>query len=517
MTANDARAFPTYSRGYLRSLMLSIFRYLLRGRIDPETQQPFDEATIQAATSERTKFWNEADALDLLSMAKQARATWLVDQANPATASDEWLQNYHAVLWGKPRLGASSGGGTIVALATPGTSFFGSTTRPDPTAHKIQIGAVEYQVLYSAGPVDATGQIELVVQALSTGSETNAAAGSAATWVSAPAGADPEGITIPADFEGGSPQETAAEHGKRILDAARHREGAGNQAQLRAWTREATSAVEDAFVYSLALGANSTLLVPVAKRPAGSRDPHARIPSTTVLTDVTVEMVPPGSVRVPGTPVIVVAPPVAVDSDVALKLTMARRSASGWTDLTPWPNASAPVDISLVLSPTSFKFADAGFATPTGIPSLMVWDEANMRFEKLSVASAVLATGSWTITLSSAPTVTLVGGMRISPDSGRRDQIADAAMAYFDSLGPGEVVDVGTSILAADAARFPRTDEQWLTRVSTALLSLIRDVMGSTLIDEELVSALPDAPVPPADPVTGPELLCCGKLGVYPL
>lgn len=519
MVAPAERAFPFFPRGEIRTQILESWRYHLRNSIDPTTGAAFTEADIQAATAVGSGYWDEADAIDLVLLAQQQRGLWLADQSHPRTASDEWLRTRWGKLWSKTKLPATAGGGPCTAAAAAGTIFIGSTTLPSPAAHKFRIGAVTYQVLYTTSPTPSSGVQDLVVRALETGVETNAPAGSIATWVTPPAGVVPNGITITEDFQGGFAAETAAEFALRIESAIRHREGAGNQPDFRGWARDATNGVEDAWIYCAALEAGS-VVVAITQKRGSNTGPSGRTASSLVVSDVTAYLVPPGSPVVPAGPFVLVVATVDEPSDVAVALQMPSGSTLGWVDVNPWPqNTTQLARISTVTDQTHIQITtgDAS-ALPSSTPSLMVWNVGTSRFEILAVSSVTLSAGTvYDVVLSSSPVTTLAVGLAISPGASRHATIAGAAEDFFDSLGPGEVVDLSTSTLAADAYRWPSPDEEWPQRVGTGLLTYIRDALGGASTDQDLIAVSVPIPTVPTDPSAGPNRLTLGDFGVYPL
>ncbi len=516
-TAPEDRPFPIFPRGKVREEALETFRVYLRQAYDADGL-PFEESDIQAATRELSRYWSEADALDLYGLSVQQRALFLADQAHPLTASDQWLTNYHGQLWPVgPPLGASAGGGPIEWEATVGTVFVGSTTIPDPAAHTVKIGAFTYQVLYTE-ITPASGVAELVVKCLDTGFDTNAPAGSKAVGSYQPAGAKTEGVTLPDDFSGGAPTESAQQYARRILDEIRYRGAAGNNAQIRAWTRKSSNAIEDAFVYACALNAGTVVLCVVQRRGNGV-GPLARQAGAGLLADATAYMVPPGSPVMPAHPFVVPLTFVAEPVDTMARLTMPKGSPAGWTDPAPWPNSTATVaEVTTVTSQTDIQITATGVNAPTGTPRVMIWDEASSSFELLAVTTVTdLGAGVYRLQLSAAPSFTVVIGDVVSPDAGVRVAIARGAELYHDSLGPGEVVDLETSFLAHRAFRFPPPDEAWPAQAGSSLGDYLRNALGGSSSNALVVSQSVTEPTVPASPADGPSLLTLGKFGVYPL
>jgi uncharacterized phage protein gp47/JayE len=516
------RHFKTFARGEVRDRILASFRVHLRQLINPDTGSAFTETEIATSTAEHSRFWIEADALDLTLLAAQNRGLFFADQVRIDRAATSFLESYHGALWGETRLPASGGSGSVNAPAVPGTIFVGSTIIPDPAANfATDPAGLRYQVLFTT-TTPGSGTAALTLKGVDTGIATNIPLGTLLTWSNGPAGA-PAPATVGTQFTGGSPQESDADYAKRILDRIRHKPAAGNSAHFRAWARESTTAVEDAFIYACALHAGTVIVCPTQKRST-VLGPNARIPSIGTLTEVTTYLTPPGSPVVPTPPLVLVVPPVALPSNVVLSLALPLGQASGWAALQPWPDAvgGLPTTITSVTDQTHFRMTlGAGApALPVGItaPPLMVWNAATSRFVQLAVSSVTLFAGlTYDVVLSTAPAVTLTVGQYLSPDSARRDLIAQTIESYFDSLGPGEVLNLAIDTRGHRAFRFPLPNEEFPQRAGAGLLSQLQDGLGAALADSSLDSISVSLPTVPTDPVLGPRLITIGNIAIYPL
>ena len=525
MARPDERRFVTFQRGHVRDqIILSRFRIVLRERTNPDTGQLFTEDEITIITQPDSRFYIEADAIDLFGQAIQQRAIWFADQVRPDRAADSFLTGYHGDLWlPEGKLPATGGSGLTRATGSPGTIWVGSTTIGDPSAALARDPAgARYQVLVT-GVAPASGEVDLQLQGLDTGAATNPDNGTVLTWVNPPLGSDPEANTLE-DFSGGFDDETAAEYALRIIDRIRHKPGASNGPQMRAWAMASSTAVESAFVYSTALHAGSTLVSIVQKRGLAV-GPLGRFPSFGTLSTATAYLVPPSSPAVPHGHHVLVTGPNSEPSDMTLRLAMRRASAGGWTDARPWPNWSAAytdgVKITAVTSQTDIEIdtdiALAG-APLSGVnaPKLMVWNDAISDFEVLDVDTVSLVAGdTWNVTLNTAPTKTLAVGDLISPDNGLRVTIAQVFVDYFDELGPGQVID-DADIRFTRAARFPRTDERYPTRAGQGVIARLDDVLGGALADASLEDISQTDPTLPTDITQGPNMLTLGKAAIYP-
>lgn len=519
------REFAVLERGEVRDdVILANWRAGLRDQVDPETGLPFSEEQIRRATAPRTRWHIEAQAIDDYAQAEQRRALFLSDQVRIERASTNWLANFHARLWGRQKLPATGGSGTVTVAATAGTIIAGSTTPGDPGAYVARDAAGNRYQVFQTVVTPSSGTATVTLAALSTGAATNPEAGATLTWISRDPSMQPT-CEVAADFSGGTDLETDADQASRIASGIRYKEGAGNDAQMRAWARAASNAVEDAFVYPCAFNAGS-VLVAITQKRGTSTGPEGRIPSTGTLASVIAYMTPPGSPVVPTPPFVLVTPAVAEATDLVLRLTLPRGSASGYDDATPFPayHATTPA-ISAVASQTDFTLAAAGDATLPGqsalatlsgadAPQLMVWDEDSSAFVELNVASVEdLGSSSYRVQLASAPSVTLATGQVVSPDLSRRAVIAQAVAAYFDERGPGDLFDITADPRGARTVRFP--SDTFPARAGSEVAVRVIAALGGVGSDATLASISKTAPSYPSDLSTGPRLLTLGKLAVY--
>jgi len=150
-----------------------------------------------------------------------------------------------------------------------------------------------------------------------------------------------------------------------------------------------------------------------------------------------------------------------------------------------------------------------------------VWDESTSTFEDLHVDEveelSPSESGRYLVSLSQAPTRALTLGDWVSPDMQRRDALAAAVRLYFDSLGPGEVVDLSTDERSSRAYRNPMPNEEAPQRAGYGAITTIAEALGSPISDAELVSFSVSAPPVPADPIDGPNLIVPGNFSVYVL
>ena len=524
MPTPTEREFAVFRRGEIREDILRFLRNGLRNLPDPQTGTLFTEDVIRKATTAGSRFYVEADAIDLACQGVQKRDEFLAQQLRVDRAGTSFLQNFHAPQWGETYLPATGGTGNVLATGLPGTTWIGSTTVPDPFAtFGTDEGGKRYQVLVS-GVANAQGQATLTIIGIDGGLETNLAPGSELRWSNPPAGSDQACLTS-TQFTGGGPAETDAEFSARLAARIRHKPGAGNDAQIRALARAASNAVEDAFVYPCAMNAGSVLVAVTQKRGVAT-GPNARVASAGVLLQVTAAIVPPGSPDIPAQAFVVVVPDTPLPTNAAVQLALRKGSAAGWTDLQPFPpiNGTAAIAVTLVSTSTDFRITTGSAGQlPSGVTSapgvgLMVWDVTSSRFEILQVSLVTdLGGGVYRVQLAAAPSHTIALGDWISPASLQKDALAAATEAYFDSLGPGEVINLSTDVLAPRAFRRPVPSEEYPSRAGQSLISFIAEALGAVQSDATLASITVQTPTLPTDPIDGPRRVTLGKFAAYEL
>lgn len=520
MTAPLEREFAVFERGEMREEILRNFRLALRQFNDPATGQPFTEDQIRRVTMFGSRFYAEAEGVDLVGLAHQKRDEFLATQLRIDRAASPFLIDYHGALWGQELLAAAGGSGPVLAKANVGVVWNGSTTVPDPLAVTGRDPAGNRYQVFIGGATPGSGQIPLTLVGITKGRGTNPPTGTVITWENPPIGAQPT-ATVTSDFTGGLDRETDQDYAKRLMSRIRHKPGSGNWSDFRTTARAVSVAVDDAFVYPCAWHAGSVAVVVVQKRGT-TRGPLAKIPGVALLTQITQALVPPGSPTIPGRAYVVVLAPVATYANAAMQLDMKRASALGWTDLNPWPLYSNAFPsgsvVSNVTSQTLFQIQASTDPTIGVVPSLMHWQRSDSSFQKLNVASVVWAGGTtYTVTLAAAPDAphVIALGDVISPDTARRDLIAGAASDYFDELGPGEMV-ASNDVRFARAYRNPEPAEERPMRAGQQIVSRVSDAFGFALADAFLAYVNPAAPaLPPSN--SAPRLLVLGAFGVYPL
>lgn len=533
MTAAAAldRAFPVFDAGDLREAMLEDFRVSVTtsGLNNPVTRAPFTAEELTAATIEGSFKWIDAEAIDQIEQVNQARALYFADQIRGDRASREWLEGYHGPLWGIDYLPAAGGSGKVLAPATEGTVFVGSTTLGAPSAVRgVDPTGKRYQVLFTSAVAVGDSSVELVLAGLDTGEVTNLDVDVPIKWTTnVPLGATGD-AAVTQKFTGGISAETDAQFAKRLERTIRDKQGAANNAQMRAWIEGYfTNAVEAGFVYACALFAGSGVLSLTQKRASNVEGPLGRIPSAGLLAQVIARMTPPGSPIVPGNAFSVTVAPVGIPANMVISVTLPAGSTSGWTDILPWPaqDGGTPPTITALTDTTHFQVTSL-IPIPSGVtaPSLMVWEATRSRFVVLDVQSVTLSGGDvYDVVLAGPPDpskITLAVGQYVSPASAVYETLGKTIEAFFDSLGPGELLDVSTGSTdprAARAFRFPQPSDEYPQRAGGGVLTYLQDALGSSYTDGVLESVSVATPPLPTDPLLGPRMLVPGKVSLSAL
>lgn len=528
MTAPSEREYAVFLRGEQREDQLRFLRNGLRTLPNPKTGQPFTEDEIRKATTAGSRYYVEADAIDLTCQGLQKKDEFLAQQMRIDRAGTAALTNFHATTWGEKYLPASGGSGAVLSTGNlPGTAFVGSTLIPDPFAtYALDPASKRYQVLVST-TADGDGNATLLLVGIDTGRETNIPVGTVLTWGNRPPSASPTATVIDDDFSGGGPAETDAEFSDRLGARVRRKPGAGNESQMRDLSRASSNAVEDAFPYPCADNAGSTLIAVTQKRSSAT-GPLARLPAVGTLAAVIQRLVPPGSADIPGRAFIAVLSPVVEPTDLTLEVVQRTASNAGWTDTVPFPPiraAGAAVTVTTRTSQQDIRITtDAAGQLPGGVAGplsgvhLMVWDIPSSRFEVLAVNTITdLGGGVYHVLLSAPPNHTLAIGDYISPGMSQTqaDVMAESVEAYFDSLGPGELIDLDNDPLAVRAFRRPVPTEEWPQRVGQQLFQYVSDGLGAAVTDGNVNVLTSPTPSLPGDPIDGPSLLTLGHFAVY--
>ncbi len=559
MTSPDERAFVVLPRGAARDdIILANFRNQLRVSINPKTGTPFTEDEIQRATQPGTRFYIEADSIDLYGQAAQQRALFFATQIDPRQANTQFLDQFHGPIWLGPdsRLPAVGASGPALATGNPGTIIPGSNTLGDPAAAQAtDPNGQTFQNLQTQ-IIDSTGQVPLTLQGISTGFVTRLALDTVLTWSANINPGTAPTASVLASFDGGFDEESDTEYSTRIAERIRQRPASGNAAHFQAWAQQSTTAVEQAFVYPVAFNAGTVLVGITEKRgalltPADIPEgPNARVPTTTTLITVGNFLIAPASTVVPQRVFVVVAGVQPQQADTIIRIAMSEGRSGGWADVVVWPTYSQTVQdvqVTNVLGPLSFEIEttvslpnNETTLTFPNAPQLMLFNrevsrfaggsELNTALDVFSVTDSAPGTAlkrTFTIVLNTPPLMfdtagnprsspVMQVGDRLSPYTDRAAIIAESMEGYFDSLGPGDVVSA-TDQRAARAARQPSPTEKFPIRAGQALIGDLLEALGGTTSDIELTDISRNEPELPTNMSDGPNMITFGHVNLFPL
>lgn len=539
MTAPADREFYVFPRGYIRDLMLQYFAAGLRLLVNPETQALFTEDEIASAIAPGSRWYRQAQAEDDYAQGEQHRALFMNDQLRIDRASTAWLAEYHAKLWDPSgRLPATPGSGRVRVPGTPGVHVIGSTTPGDPSAYwgRDQNGH-RYQVYEPDTVIDSNGAAIVTMVAMDPGAATNPETDDVITWANRDPGMAPQ-ATVIADFTGGTDTETDQQWASRMLANVRWKQGDGNDPQVRAWARECSNAIEDAFVYPCALHANSVVVCITQKRGYGDRSPTARIPpqvNSGVIAQAVAYLTPPASPVFPTPPLVIVVPPSSQVANVGIKVEMAKGSSNGWLDVVPFPAYSATACPAITsVGSTSFVLRSYGDATLPGqaagatvtsdFPGLLVWNIAESEFVDLtgyvtSIHDLETTPPTYEVTLNATLPAGVVVGAFVSPAFANHEAAAQALIAYFDERGPGDLFNPAGDDRADRCVRFPAPTDEYPPSIGGDLATRVIEALEGQTINASIpAEMLPTtSPSYPTTVMNGPRLLTLGKVGIYPL
>jgi len=508
----EPKDFPVYATGAIRDAILQDWRLELQNQIDPKTGLPFAEDDITRALQPGSRWYIEANALDQVCAGMQQRGLTLADQIRIDRANTEWLRDYHGALWDMRYLSRTGGFGPASGTATPGTIYLGSTTLDDPSAvQAVDPSGKRYQV-FETVVTPGSGVVSANWIAIDGGVSTNLPVGTVLTLsANVPLG-NQTTFTVTSAFTGGTDDETDASFAARLLDRIRHKPAAGNRAQMRSWARDSSNAIEDAFIYPCASYAGSTHVAIVQAR-SGAVGPLGRIPNLAVLTSATAYLTPPASPVVPARAHVVVTGVTPVSADIELLLGLPKNSASGWRDANPWPRRVSNASQIIAVGGTTVTI-NADTAPPTTTPRVMIWSVSQSRWKTYQVSNVTPSGPGWALVLD---TTGLNAGDYVSPAVGRADTVAEAIEAYFDGLGPGELIDLNNDDRSSRAFRYPLPNEEYSYRLGRGVLTYIQGRLGAVLQDSDLVYRSINEPPLPVEVVDGPRMITLGGVGVYPI
>ena len=379
-----------------------------------------------------------------------------------------------------PAVGAS--GYVMIGAAAGGTTILAGDEI------KVKNSGARYRCAKTA--LYGDGQLVLLT-AIDVGPGTDQPAGTKMEWSNPRPGCSVEATVWSEGLTGWRDEATADEYRALIEERRGNPSAAGNDAAYQALIEDATAngvAVQKAFTWPAIKGSGTTAFTFTMRptTPGGSR-----LPSQAQLAIVLAAL--EGSFpRDDGIFGVLLA---EQSTEIQIRATW-RKNAAPWTDANPWPTfiaASTPVrvDGAVTISSGGFRVTTDGTLTaPVVGQTLGLYDAANATFVQKRIAGVteVVADKSWDLTFDmsagASDVFTPADGALVSPWSDSLNLITGAIVAYFDAMGPGELVatfyDPGRR-----QRRQPENPESWPSEISNridALVQAVSAVRSATLV-----------------------------------
>ena len=340
---------------------------------------------------------------------------------NPLNAIDDDLDALMRV-FGVPQLTPAKSSGYATIVVTSGTVTVPVSYRATSST------GLKYDTTSTS--VGLSNGASVALQCTTAGSAGDLDAGAQLTWDSASIGNLGPVITVASGgITGGTDEEGNEDKRRRLLDRLAFPQGGGNWAQVRAYAREASSAVKYVWAFPSAQGPGSYDVV------IASDDP-TRVLSATVCNTVSayVQGKMPGVARINVTSVALQS----MDIVLAMSLPLpesAGGAGGGWIDSVPWPVENTKV--TAYNSGTGVATCNAT-TTPVAGNNIAIWDATTEAMVNYVVASGVGGSaGAWTFTVVGGFNSTPLASY-ISARAANLDSYASEFYAQIVALGCGE-------------------------------------------------------------------------------
>lgn len=406
----------------------------------------------------------------------QANAIVRGDQQMPDTAINEQLARIATLLdlAKQPAAGSIGSVGITVSAISPIVTG----------AQLTDSGGLRYEVIVG-GNYD--GSEPVPIRAISTGFDTNHAAGDVLRWVSAPPFCDDNVVVSAGGLVNGIDAEDDEVLRSRVFAVFQNPPGAGNWEHVAEMAEESTSSVQKAFVHPAIQGPATAHVVVVAAPTATSK---SRVVAT-ALVNGTVDPYVKG--KTPTHAYVVTTTVVDVNTDVAFGLTLPEAATAnppgpggGWTNGSPWPTIDAityfRVTVTAVTSSTVFT-VDAQTAPTAGVSRIAWLSTIDWTVKTALVSSYTGSAGAYVVTID-APFTGIAVGSYIWPECQNAQTYADAVLAAFAVMGPGEKsTNVGALVRGF---RHPPPVTSWAYSVGASMLRAISNA-GDEVLDTQFL------------------------------
>lgn len=383
--------------------------------------------------------------------------------------------------------GLARWGGIIDRAVQPAAGSYGNVTLSSSASTTIAAGSTLTDALglkfeTTTAGVYANGAV-VPVRAIDTGAATNHAAGDTLTWVAAPPFADDKAIVATGGLSDGADAEDTETYRGAITSFVQEPPGSGNRAQIAEYAEESSNSVQKAFPYPCAQGPSSVHVACVAAPTdtVKDRDLDSVLMATVVVPYVLGKYAEHAH--------IVTTTVDNENADVAFGLNIPYAPTAsppgpggGWMDPTPWPPSNAVTGAAVVMAVTSSTvFSVRSLSAPTVGATRVSWlSTVDWKVVTATVTASSVVANGFLITVD-RPFVGIVVGSHIWPAAVLGQVYADAVLAQFALMGPGE--KTANAALLTRAYRHPIPSTSWPYALGPQLLRSLADA------SEEVASA----------------------------
>lgn len=359
-----------------------------------------------------------------------------------------------------------------------------------------------------------------LIAATTKGPETNLEPDEVLEWLSPPFGINANAVVGSKGLTGGAPAESNARYIERINRMRAFPGVLGNEDKLHEFAIETPNVPVDRTYSWGSVPKRGMTCVASTIIPANIWDSRAPTADQIAVQRAYVES------RIRHEDILFW--PLVVNSNTSIALGLRWKStSSGWTDVTPWPQYTAPnvrVRASGVGNAGEFELFSA-IATTDPVPGQTIAffaPSADAMFvrKRISAVSIVTPGQNWMITAdnssSTVPHSTYVpaANQLVSPYAPELDDIAIKALSYVARMGPGEVFAVSpTSFAGARKRRYPISPD-----VDTNVLTdaIVQEIFQSGQLSAASLLDVTEIATPLGVPGVTVRLQRLTDIGVFP-
>lgn len=356
-----------------------------------------------------------------------------------------------------------------------------------------------YQVVVSATYFDGDA---IPIEGVSKGPDTNLDADAPLLFDSQPAGCSPGGVVLAQNdgtgvlvgLTGGHDAETDEELQDRVIEAQSNPPADRNSARLVQVAQKTGGVpIVRAFAYPGWFGSGSSAVAFLLRSDVSS----TQLPNGTQIGLVEQNV---RSVFATDDSITVVTV-LGTDFNIALGVTWIS-NARGWSDLTPFPQASPSdplvVDGTAAISSTAFrvKTTSTSITAPQVGQTIALYDASTKTFKRKRIATVatIIAGRKWALTFETALNVSDVfvptGGALVSPFASSMQRLIAPILSYVRTLGPGEMFS-SLPDPGGRQRRWPFSPDTWPSVVTNE--GLVNAAKASGLVSDTEV-LLPSTP-----------------------